>query len=97
MAGKVVAGRTERGFPGLRRGDCEPPVPANVGKYMRTRVVGSLRETQAEEGEPEAHDFEEAPADDLNVCCHGRSAAEEVHDCSFLHAKCLGLIIGCFV
>ena len=26
-----------------RSGDCEPPVPDNVGKYMRKLVIGSIR------------------------------------------------------
>lgn len=28
---------------GARRGDCEPPVPDNVGKYMRKLVIASIR------------------------------------------------------
>jgi hypothetical protein len=65
------------------RGDCEPPVPSNVGKYMRTRTVATLRAVHEEEnrrvgGDASEYDVEDAPGDDLNVCCHGRAAAEEV-------------------
>ena len=63
----------------LCRGDCEPPVPANVGKYMRVQAVASLRDVQWRESQgriPDADD--EDFADELNVCCHGRAAAEEV-------------------
>lgn len=63
----------------LCRGDCEPPVPANVGKYMRVQAVASLREVQRRESQGQIPDADDEDfADELNVCCHGRAAAEEV-------------------
>ncbi len=66
----------------MRRGDCEPPVPANVGKYMRARTVATLRGVQQEESKrmvPDTDEYDpDASGDDLNMCCHGRAAAEEV-------------------
>ena len=55
-------------------------MPANVGKYMRVQAVASLREVQRQESQgqiPDADDDEDF-VDELNVCCHGRAAAEEV-------------------
>ena len=80
-AGKYMRGAHERdGF--TCRGDCEPPVPANVGKYMRARTVATLRGVHEEESKrmlPDTDEYDpDAAGDDLNVCCHGRSAAEEV-------------------
>ncbi|CAL8469167.1 g8708 [Coccomyxa elongata] len=63
------------------RGDCEPPVPEVVGKYMRARVIASLKAVAAKEKEDAAaedEDYEEGVADDLSVCCHGRAAGPEV-------------------
>lgn len=66
----------------MRRGDCEPPVPANVGKYMRVKTVATLRGVHEEENkriDTDTDDYNpDAAGDDLNICCHGRSAAEEV-------------------
>lgn len=57
-------------------------MPANVGKYMRARTVATLRGVQAEESKrmlPDADEYDpDASGDDLNMCCHGRAAAEEV-------------------
>ncbi len=75
------------GGPG--RGDCEPPVPEVVGKYMRAKVVASLKVVAAKEKEDAAaedEDYEEGVADDLSVCCHGRSAAPEVTLTSLLRS-----------
>lgn len=73
-------------LPGLAdRGDCEPPVPEVVGKYMRATVVASLRAVAAKEKEDAAADeeeYEEGLGDDLSVCCHGRAAGPTVR--SFL-------------
>lgn len=58
------------------RGDCEPPVPEVVGKYMRYSTIASLRRTAAREREDAAADeadYEDGVADDLSVCCHGRN------------------------
>jgi hypothetical protein len=76
----------------MHRGNCEPPVPSNVGKYMRTRTVATLREVHKVEnrrmgGTAAEYDGEDEPGDDLHVCCHGRAAAEEVrssHCCRLL-------------
>ena len=57
-------------------------MPANVGKYMRARTVATLRGVQEEESKrmlPDMDEYDEyASGDDLNICCHGRAAAEEV-------------------
>ena len=54
-------------------------MPANVGKYMRVQAVASLREVQRQESQGRIPDAdEEDSADELNVCCHGRAAADEV-------------------
>ena len=57
-------------------------MPANVGKYMRARTVATLRGVQEEESKhtlPDKDEYDpDAAGDDLNVCCHGRAAAEEV-------------------
>ena len=74
---------------GPGRGDCEPPVPEVVGKYMRAKVVASLKAVAAKEKEDAAaedEDYEEGVADDLSVCCHGRAAAPEV----------TAQLVGCF-
>ncbi len=90
------------------RGDCEPPVPEVVGKYMRAKVVASLRSVAAAERDNAAgdeDDFEEGLGDDLSVCCHGRAAGPEVHyfislvyhlitSCP-LHASCIEAIPAC--
>lgn len=70
----------------MHRGDCEPPVPGNVGKYMRVKAVATLRGVHEEESKRIDTDTEDddpdAAGDDLNICCHGRSAAEEVLCCN---------------
>ena len=54
-------------------------MPANVGKYMRVQAVASLREVQRQESQGQIPDADEEDfVDELNVCCHGRAAAEEV-------------------
>ncbi len=57
-------------------------MPANVGKYMRARTVATLRGVQQEESKrmvPDTDEYDpDASGDDLNMCCHGRAAAEEV-------------------
>ena len=54
-------------------------MPASVGKYMRVQAVASLREVQRQESQGQIPDADEEEfVDELNVCCHGRAAAEEV-------------------
>lgn len=69
-------------------------MPEVVGKYMRTKVIASLKAVAAQEKEnaaAEDEDYEEGVADDLSVCCHGRAAAPEVNQ-----AHCLFILISLY-
>ena len=62
-------------------------MPVNVGKYMRVQAVASLREVQRQESQGQIPDADDEDfVDELNVCCHGRAAAEEVLSL-FCHEK----------
>lgn len=53
------------------RGKCDPAVPGNMGKMMRSHIVRQLREGIDRD----------APADrppEINACCHGTGAEENV-------------------
>ncbi|EIE21518.1 hypothetical protein COCSUDRAFT_66927 [Coccomyxa subellipsoidea C-169] len=57
------------------RGKCDPAIPSNMGKLMRSHVVRHLREgiAQGDQPPPTA-----GTAPEINVCCHGREAGDEV-------------------
>ena len=58
------------------RGRCDAALPGNMGKLMRSTVVRNLREGMGPPGAGEAPQAQRAP--EINVCCHGQDAGDEV-------------------
>ncbi|CAL8469510.1 g9051 [Coccomyxa elongata] len=56
------------------RGKCDPAIPSNMGKLMRSHVVRHLREGIAAGQPPQG----QRAAPEINVCCHGQAAGDEV-------------------
>ena len=65
----------EAGFVGCR-GRCDAALPGNMGKLMRSTVVRNLRESVGPGRAGEAPQAQRAP--EINVCCHGQDAGDEV-------------------
>ena len=63
------------------RGRCDAALPGNMGKLMRSTVVRNLREGMGPSGAGEAPQARKAP--EINVCCHGQDAGDEVTCTSF--------------
>ena len=71
----------------LCRGRCDPAIPSNMGKLMRSHIVRSLRQNNG----PASM---QAGVPEVNICCNGREAADEVwlmantaiaHACMYQH------------
>lgn len=64
------------------RGRCDPAIPGNAGKMMRSAIVRKLREASAAAAAAAAAAAggaaEEAAALEANVCCNGREAGDDV-------------------
>lgn len=68
------------------RGRCDPALPGNMGKLMRSVVVRNLREgLGAGTGGGEVPHERTAP--EINVCCHGQEAGDEVQRMAFSMSK----------
>ena len=63
------------------RGRCDAALPGNMGKLMRSMVVRNLREGMKPQGAGEAPQAQKAP--EINVCCHGQDAGNEVAHTNF--------------
>lgn len=59
---------------GVCRGKCDPAIPSNMGKLMRSHMVRHLREGITA-GQPPPG---QRAAPEINVCCHGQAAGDEV-------------------
>ena len=57
-----------------RRGRCDTALLGNMGKVMRSVVVRNLREALPRAGQAPR----EKAAPEINVCCHGQDAGDEV-------------------
>ena len=68
------------------RGRCDAALPGNMGKLMRSTVVRNLREGMEHQFAGEAPQAQQAP--EINVCCHGQDAGDEVARTSFPPATC---------
>ncbi len=65
------------------RGRCDPAIPGNAGKMMRSHIVRKLREASgaaaaAAAAAGAAASTSGAAALEANVCCNGREAGDEV-------------------
>lgn len=66
---------------GSCRGKCDPAIPQNMGKLMRNHVVRHLRENAAQGSHLSAAAAADRSAPEINVCCHGQEAGQEVRSC----------------
>ena len=77
---RLMGGARRHRYPDLlvlglaRRGRCDTALLGNMGKLMRSVVVRNLREALPRGEQPP----QERAAPEINVCCHGQDAGDEV-------------------